>query len=122
MESINSRDQAIVLDREHGGSLRDIARRHGVSHEWVRQIVNDATDHVTRIEIDLMVARNEDVAFGLAIPNQEQQYRAIALDYLQWILGRLRARDLDIAVTTKNTSEGLIVFLADTTDYSEEED
>lgn len=122
MESINSRDQAIVLDREHGGSLRDIARRHGVSHERVRQIVSDATEHVNRVEMHLLVARKEAWAFGLGIPNQDQQYRAIALDYLEWILGRLRARDLDIAVTTKNTSEGLIVFLADTTDYSEEED
>jgi hypothetical protein len=117
MKFVTHRDQQIVLDREHVPSLRDLGNTHGISHERVRQVVNDATEHVNRLELDLLVARKEGVAFGLAVPNQNQGDRAIALDYLQWVLARLRERDLLIEVTTKQTSEGLIVFLEDATNY-----
>ena len=122
VEFVSQRDQKIVLERERVPSLRALGRQFGMSHERIRTVVREATEHINRLEMELLVARKEGVAFGLAIPNQEQQYRAIALDYLQWVVKRLRARDLDIEVTTKQTSEGLIVFLADQTNYSEEEE
>ena len=122
MELFSQDKQRIVLERERGHTLQAIALRRGISYQRVQTIVREAREHIDRLEMHLLVSRKEGVAFGLAIPNQEQQYRAIALDYLAWILDRLRARDLDIEVTTKNTSEGIIVFLEDQTNYSEEEE
>ena len=67
------------------------------------------------------MARKEGVAFGLAVPNQDQQYRAIALDYLAWVLGRLRERDLDIEVTTKTQAKASSCSSPIQTNYSEED-
>ena len=92
MELFSGGKQRIVLDRERGDSLQAIGERRGISYQRVQTIVRDARAHIDKIEMDLLVARNEAVAFGLAIPNQDPLDRAIALDYLQWVLTRLRSR------------------------------
>jgi hypothetical protein len=117
---LSERDQGIVLARMRGETLDTISRPLGITRERVRQIVVDATEHINRLELELLVARKEGVLLGLAIPNQEQQDRAIALDYLDWVLARLRERELDIKVTRRYTSEGLVVFLEDRTRYGKE--
>jgi hypothetical protein len=54
---LSEKSRAIVLEREHGDRLAEIAERHGVLHRRVAAIVRVATQVVNKVELDLMVSR-----------------------------------------------------------------
>ena len=123
MPDTQQRDQQIFFERVRGDTVAGIGSRHGVSHQAVSQIVvRERNRHLDRLEMQLMVARREGQVVGLAVPNQAQDDRVLALRYFAWVLDALRARDLEIKVETRPTSEGLVLFLEDVTDYSSRED
>ena len=117
MPDTKDRDAQILLARVAGDTLVDIGTRHRLTHQAVSQIVvRERQKHVTVIEMALMVARKRDEAFGLAIPYGVDY--ALGLRYFSWIIDALRARDLDVTAEARQTTEGTVLFLTDTTDYS----
>lgn len=108
------RNHEMLMERVCGTSLEQIGQRHGITRQMAhRVVVREAQKHVDQVELQLMVAAKQDQAFALVIPNQIQEDRQIALDYLAWIVRELRRRDVEIAVETKTTTEGLVVLLTD---------
>ena len=113
---LGEKAQAIVLERERGDTLVAIAERHGVSHQRVSAIVRDATALVTRVELDLMVDRKTGAPYELWIPYSA--HYTVSLAFFDWLLGRLRDRGLEVAVSTRPASNGLALLIEDVTDYS----
>ena len=108
----------MLIERISGETLHGIGRRHGISHVAARNvIIREGRRHVDQIELQLMVAAKQDRAFGLAIPAQLQDDRAVALSYLAWIVRELRDRGVEIEVETKPTPDGLLVVLTDVVTY-----
>jgi hypothetical protein len=113
------------LLREHaqGLSLRQIASRHGCSHEHVRKVVlREASRFIDGIELDLMVAwkleqmgRAEEAKWPVFMcPHGPDWSTAIAT--VQWCVDQLRTdRGLDVHVTTKPHPEGALFALTITT-------
>jgi hypothetical protein len=111
------RDAQILLARVRGDTLADIGSQHRLTHQAVSQIVvRERQKHITKIEMQLLVARKQDEAFGLAIP-YGADYQ-LGLRYFAWVLDALRARDLDIHAEARQTTEGTVLFLTDQTDYT----
>ncbi len=115
---LSEKSQQIVLERDVGDTLAQIAERHGVSHQRVAAIVRDATELVTKIELDLMVARKTDEQCAYVIPYGPDY--TLAMQFCDWIVAQLRKRDLDIQVETRRASNGIALLISDVTDYSKE--
>ena len=108
------RNEQVLIERASGDTLHEIGRRHGVSHVAVHGIVVRQTRrHIDKIELDLMVAAKLDQAYGLAVPNQLQADRAVALSYVTWVIRQLRERGVEVEVETKGAPDGMIVLLTD---------
>jgi len=108
----------MLVEHVGGDSFRKIGQRHKVSHEYARQLViREGTRFVDGIELDLMVAAKlekmgrEATWPAMAVPFQEQGDWQRALAVFQWVVNRLRARDVDVQVLTRPTSAGTVFML-----------
>jgi hypothetical protein len=113
----NIRDQQIILERARGDTLEAIGERHGVSYQRVQMIVRETRHAIDRLELELLKARKTGEAIGLAIPNQDQADRQLALSYFGWCVEQLRSRDVQVAVETRQTPAGVVLFISDVTNY-----
>ena len=109
----------LLWERLRGDSFHTIRERHNLpSYEAAQMaVVREGTKHVTKIELELMVCRKTGDQYGLAVPNQAQDDRALALNYFTWVLAQLRKRDIQVKVINYPTPEGIVLFLEDVTDY-----
>ena len=112
---MDDRDQAILMERASGDTLREIGDKHGLSPEGVRVVlIREATRQLNQLELDLMVADRAERKGGVAewptflVPFQEQDGWQTALSYFQWVLDRLRARGVQVTVTTRQTPAGTV--------------
>jgi hypothetical protein len=110
---LNTRDQAIVLERERGDAFARIGGRHGITHQRASLVMRKATEFVNRVDLDLMTTRKTGEVVGLVIPFGESY--SLALDFSDWLLRRLRARGVTLDVETRRTTNGLVLFLTDST-------
>lgn len=113
---LGERSQQIVLERERGATVSAIAEAHGISHQRVSAIVRDATETVNKIELDLMITRRTGEVFAYLIPYGPDY--SLAMAFSDWLIGRLRARGLELAVSTRRASNGLALLIEDVTDYT----
>jgi hypothetical protein len=109
----------LLAEHARGDSYRAIGERHGLSHEGARQVVmRDSTVFLDRLEMDLLLAwkleqqgRAAEAQWpGLALPHQPGDGWQLGLALFQWIVDKLKARDLDVQVQTQATPNG-VVFL-----------
>jgi hypothetical protein len=108
------RNREILMERVGGQTLEAIAANHGITRQMVHMVlVREVRRHVDEIELQMMVAAKEKKVFALAIPNQMQADRAMALDYASWVIKQLRRRDVEVAVETVNTPAGTVIVLTD---------
>jgi hypothetical protein len=112
---LSEKSQAIVLDREQGDRLVDIAERHGVSHQRVSAIVRDATGFVTEVEMKLLVGRKLGKPFFQPIMYGPDYTLQVA--FADWLVRQLRARDLELAVETVHGANGLGLLIENVTPY-----
>jgi hypothetical protein len=112
---LSEKSQAIVLQREQGVTLAAIGEQFGVSHQRVSAIVRDATELVTRVELDLMVARKTGEVCAYLIPYGPNY--TLAMDFSAWLVRQLRRRDIELTVSTRRASNGLALVIEDVTDY-----
>jgi hypothetical protein len=113
---LSAKSQAVVLERDRGDTLAAIAERHEISHQRVSAILRSATEWVSKIELDLMLARRTGDACIYVIPYSPNYTLAVAIG--DWLTHRLRARDLEISVKTRPWANGTGLEIADLTDYS----
>lgn len=113
---MNDIDRSTMLqDRISGASLRDLGAKYGLSHEAARQlVVRQQTEHLDNLELGLMVAaKAEQIGQPAAHPTfvvafEEGDWR-YQLAYFEWVLCRLRERDLRISVTARQPQAGGVV-------------
>jgi hypothetical protein len=113
---LSEQSQNIVLERERGDSLNTIARRYGVSHQRVAGIFADATKFVSKIELDLMVARKTGEQVAVLIPHTPDY--TLGMQFATWVIDRLRRRDIDLRVETRRAHNGIALLITDVTDYA----
>jgi hypothetical protein len=113
---LSAKSQEILLERERGAPQAELAERHDVTQQRVAAIIRDATELVTKIELDLVVARKKGEVGAFVVPYGPDYELAMAFG--AWLVHRLRDRDLDIRVTTRRAPNGLALLLEDVTDYS----
>jgi hypothetical protein len=114
---LTTRNQRLVLERARGDTLDTIGQRHGISHQRVHMVVREATEHVNQIELELMVARKTGHVCSLLVPYQAQEDRQLALNYFDWVVAQLRAREVDVKATHIPTTAGSVFLLEDVTQY-----
>lgn len=107
--------QQIIVERESGETLKTIAHRHGLSHQRVSTIVKDGRSFVDHVERDLLVARTSGEVCAFVIPFGPNY--TTAMRFGDWLIARLRARDLNLHIETRRASNGLALLLTDITDY-----
>jgi transcriptional regulator len=110
---LTTRKQKILLERAQGATVDTIGDRYSISHQRVSVIVLEATEHINKLEVDLMVARKEGVPVAFHVPYQRQEDRVIALEYLDWVLARLKDREVEVNVIHQPTTDGNTFFLSD---------
>jgi hypothetical protein len=112
---LSEKSQAIVLERDQGAKVDEIAERYEVSHQRVSAIVTNATALVNSIEMQLLVARKTGEVCAYLIPDSE--HSPVAMAFVDWLVRRLRARDLELEVSTRRASNGVAVLIEDISDY-----
>jgi hypothetical protein len=113
---MSEKAMSLVLARESGATLAEVGRRHGVSHQRVASVMRHATEFVDKVEMDLLVARKEDSLCAFVIPFGPDY--SLAQQVADWLLRRLRARDLDLKVSTRRTPDGLLLVIEDVTPWA----
>src|SRR4051794_11733475 len=103
-DMISATNQAVVVERDAGDTLAEIGKRHGITHQRVSAIVAQATQVVNRMELDLMVARKTGEHCAYLIPHGPDY--TLALAFSDSLIRRLRARGVDVEITTRRASNG----------------
>jgi hypothetical protein len=120
--ALQERDQAIFTERMSGDALQLIAKRHGLSHERVRQITDKyGTQAVDDLELRLLENRrsNSDEIECYVIPSISGPDYHAALTVFQWLVKELGKR----GVVTKThyhpmpDGTGIVLGLEDVTPY-----
>ena len=107
------RDQQVVLERDRGHTTVEIARRHGISHQRVSVLMARATEFVTQVDLDLMVARKTGEVCAYLIPYGPDY--TLALEWSTWLIKQLRDRGLEVDVQTRRAHNGIALLLSDVT-------
>jgi transcriptional regulator len=113
VQMLTTRDQRIVLERQRGDTIVEIARRHGISHQRVSVVTANATRFASRAYLDLMVARKTGEVVAYLVPFGPDY--TLALAFSDWLIQELRSMGMEVGVETRGVHNGLIVFLSDTT-------
>lgn len=116
---LTARGQAMAVAAGCGERPVDVARRFGVTDSRVAQAVRDARRLVDRIEMDMLAATKTGEECAYVIP-YGPDYQT-ALDFGQWLIDQLRARDVVVAVETRRANNGLALLLRDATPYTQEQ-
>jgi hypothetical protein len=110
---LSTRDQQIVLERDRCDTIVHIGKRHGISHQRVSMVMSRAPEFVNRVDLDLMVARKTGEVCVYLIPDGPDY--TLAIDFLTWLIRRLRDRGMQVSVETRRAHNGLALLLIDTT-------
>jgi hypothetical protein len=110
---LSDRNMSLVLHQADGSTQGELAAEFEVSIQRVGQITKDAREFLDDLELQLLANTKTDEAVAYLVPNGPD--RTIALDYFDWVIAQLRARDIKIEVEHRPTTEGSVFFLFDTT-------
>ncbi len=113
---LSERNQQVIVERASGETLATVAARHGITRQRVDAIGRSATEFVNQVELDLMVARKTGEQCAYLIPYDENYQLAMA--FSDWLIGRLRERDLKLKIETRRASNGIALLISDVTDYT----
>jgi hypothetical protein len=124
VDVVKKRDRDVVFQREVlQYPYNFIGRSFGVTGQRAHKIVREATEHLNRLELELLKATKTGEAVGLAIPHgNTQEERQDALDYLDWVQHQLSGRGVHVSVDHRPTTEGSVFFLEDVTNYTKNEE
>ena len=113
-------DATIFRERPRGRTLRDLAQANGLSVEGIRQVVlRESEAMVNEFEVSLYLAaklewlgREDEAGWPtLLVPFQEQDGWQVSLALLQFVVDRLRARDVNVHVRSRPTPNGTAFML-----------
>jgi hypothetical protein len=117
---IDATEYPLLAQHAAGDSYRTLAGRHGLSHESARQVVlRQATALVNEVEMALYTASKHEALGreaeadwpGLVVPHQPGDGWQLGMSLLQYVVDRLRARDVDVQVRTGPLPDGIVFLL-----------
>ena len=115
---IDAEAHPMLVAHAAGDSYRVIGKAHGLSHEAARQtVLREATEFLNELELSLYVAlkleklgREAEAEWPtVVVPFGPDWSTANAV--IQWVVDRLRGRDVDVHVTHKPTPDGVVFQL-----------
>jgi hypothetical protein len=113
------RDEAVMLDRINGHTLRQIADDYDLSIEGARLVSNRAANrHVAEVVAHMWAAQADNRLLSLVIPDAAHPDQQMAVHYLDWLLGQLQKVDVRARVHYRPTVEGHVVFALEDTGFT----
>jgi hypothetical protein len=118
-DSTQERDEAVMLRRIAGDTLRDIADDYDLSIEGARIVSNRAIRrHTTEVLCSMWDAQRQGELLTLAIPDAAHPDQQMAVHYLDWLL-----RQLDgvarVKVHYRPTAEGHVCFALEDVNFND---
>jgi hypothetical protein len=106
------RDQAVLMERITGATLREIAVRYDLSVEGARYVSDKAArQHITKLVADMLACQAEGQLLVLAVPATSDEEQALVIRYLDWLLSQFAdIPDFKIKVHYRPTPTGAIAF------------
>jgi hypothetical protein len=118
MPDAQERDQAIMRERINGRTLRQIAADHDLSVEGARLVSNRAAhQHVGSLVAHMWAAQAEGRLLMLAIPDASEPDQALAIRYLDWLLGQMDGI-CEVKVHYRPTPEGHVCFFLEDQNFT----
>jgi len=115
------RDAQVLAERIGGDTLKEIAERHDLSIEGVRVVVaRQARRQIDDLELRLLANRKTGDVELFLIPEHGGPDFDLAIDYFQWCLRELAARDVKVRVHYRAVDAGICFGVEDITTYGGE--
>ena len=113
------RDAQVLAERLGGDTLKEIAERHDLSIEGARVVIfREARKQIDALELRLLANRKTGDVELFLIPDHGGPDFDLAIEYFQWCLRELAARDVDVKVHYRPVENGVCFGVEDVTDYT----
>jgi hypothetical protein len=117
-DSTQERDEAVMLRRIAGDTLRAIAEDHGLSIEGARIVSNRAIRrHTAEVLCSMWDAQRQGELLVLAIPDAAHPDQMMAVHYLDFLLHQLDAI-ARVKVHYRPTAEGHVCFALEDVNFN----
>lgn len=118
------RDEAVLMERIGGATLREVGEAHSLTPEGVRHVfARTARRHVDSIVLAMWAAQKTGELVMLAVPawvGADDQRRVVG--YLDWLLGEFSQRDdVDVKVRYVPTPGGSFAFALEDVSFNPKE-
>jgi hypothetical protein len=104
-------DKKSIVARSATERPTELAREHGITREYVYTLIRKSSQEITEIELQMLRAH-----FTRELPSLVVYYGPgyqTGLDYFQYILDRLKARQVNVRVIKRAIPQGVIFALQD---------
>lgn len=106
-----ARDEAIFHERIAGNILKEVAQRHKLSIETVRQIADrEGRRHMEALVLQLWLAQKQGEYLGLAVPAGLAEDERNVHSYFEWVLGHLPEYGVEPRVHYRPGIDGSFLF------------
>lgn len=115
---MEERDQAILMERVGGDTLREIGERHDLTAEGVRLVlIREGRKHIDQIVLAAWACQKTGGLLMLGVPAWAPT--DLATEYLAWVADQLRQRDDgQWAIHYRPTPDGSFAFAIEDIDFN----
>jgi hypothetical protein len=109
-------DEAVLIERLRGRTLRDLADTTGLSIEGVRVVVaREGRKQIDKIELALLAATKTNEVVAFVMPDHSGPDFDLALEYVRWVVAERTERGVRVRIHYRPTENGVVLALEDIT-------